>query len=394
MFFFIPYGTDAPIYHWPIITVFMIAVNCVVFGLQLAYPEQARPFILTFGNGLHPAQWITSNFMHVGIMHLAGNMFALWAFSLIIEGKLGWLKTLVLYLGIGIIGSAIVQYMMLGSLRGGGGLGASGIIYGLMAMSLIWAPVNKIQCFLVVVLFVFIRTANFEISIMAMVGLMLLLQITIQFFIGMQISSAVMHLLGASVGFAVAIALLKARLVDCENWDLFSVLAGRNTMTEEEREQAEHKNQASQQEPEEKIDQQSLREAALKEIHEIIQNAQPQLALKFHQRMSRELRDWILPQNDLFNLILALHKNKLWSESVPLMKEHLKRYPQKSALMQLKLAQILVTIENRPVQALKLLAEINQSELDARQSEILQKLRAKAEQLRDQVPYEISDQEQ
>jgi hypothetical protein len=76
------------------------------------------------------------------------------------------------------------------------------------------------------------------------------------------------------------------------------------------------------------------------------------------------------------------------------MKEHLKRYPQKSALMQLKLAQILVTIENRPVQALKLLAEINQSELDARQSEILQKLRAKAEQLRDQVPYEISDQEQ
>ncbi|MGD0518804.1 MAG: rhomboid family intramembrane serine protease [Thermoguttaceae bacterium] len=393
MFFLIPYGTDAPIYHWPIITVLMIAVNCVVFGLELAYPEQVEPFILTFGNGLHPAQWITSNFMHAGIMHLAGNMFALWSFSLIIEGKLGWFKTLVLYFGMGVIESAIVQYMMLGSHVGGGGLGASGIIYGLMAMSLIWAPENKIQCFLVVILF-FIRTADFEISVMAMVGLMLLLQITVQFFIGMQISSEVMHILGAAVGFAVAMALLKARLVDCENWDVFSVLAGRNKMTEEEREQAEDKKQASQEQPEEKINRQSLQETAIKEIHEIIQSAQPQLALKFHQRMSRELREWILPQNDLFNLIVALHKNKLWSESVPLMKEYLKRHPQESALMQLKLGQILVTVENRPVQALKLLSEINVSELDARQSEFLQKLRAKAEQLRDQVPYEISDQEQ
>jgi membrane associated rhomboid family serine protease len=389
MFFFIPYGTDAPIYHWPIITVLMIAVNIIVFCLELAYPQQVGPFILTFGNGLHPAQWITSNFLHAGLMHLAGNMFALWSFGLVIEGKLGWLKTLALYLGTGIIESAIVQYMMLGSLKGGGGLGASGIIYGLMAMSLIWAPVNKIQCFLVVVIF-FIRTAAFDISIMAMVGLMLLLQITVQFFMGMQISSEAMHIIGACVGFAVAIALLKARLVDCENWDLFSVWAGRNTMTEEEREQADYKKQASQQQPEE-INQRSLRETALKEIHEIIQSEQPQLALKFHQRISRELPDWDLPENDLFKLILALHKNKLWAESVPVMVEYIAKHPLKAALVRLKLAQILVTVENRPAQALKQMAQIDAAALDARQRDFLEKLRAKAEQLHQKSPYEIAD---
>jgi membrane associated rhomboid family serine protease len=391
MFFFIPYGTDAPIYYWPIITVLMIAVNVVVFCLELAYPEQAGSFILTFGNGLHPAQWITSNFMHAGFMHLFGNMVALWSFGLVIEGKLGWLKMLALYLGIGIIESAIVQHMMLGSLTGGGALGASGIIYGLMAMSLIWAPVNKIQCFLVVVFWI-IRTADLEIGIMTMVGLMLLIQITVQLFTGMQISSEVMHIIGASVGFAVAVVLLKARLVDCENWDIFSVWAGRNTMTEEEREQADYKKQASKQQPEE-INQQSLRETALKEIHEIILSGQPQLALKFHQRISRELPGWDLPENDLFNLILALHKNKLWAESVPVMAEYIAKHPLKAALVRLKLAQILVTVEKRPAQALKQMAKIDGAALDARQREFLEKLRAKAEQLHQQDPYEIADQE-
>ncbi len=390
MFFFIPYGTDAPIYHWPITTVLMIAVNIIVFCLELAYPEQVGPFILTFGNGLHPAQWITSNFMHAGIMHLAGNMFALWSFGLVIEGKLGWFKTLALYLGIGVIESSIVQYMMLGSLTGGGGLGASGIIYGLMAMSLIWAPVNKIQCFLVVV-FYFIRTADFEISIMAMVGLMLLLQITVQFFIGMQISSEAMHIVGASVGFAVAIAMLKARWVDCENWDAFSVWAGRNTSAGVEQARVQAQCQAARQQKQE--NQRILRENALKEIHEIIQNGQALLALKAHQRMSKELPDWDLPESDLFNLILGLHKNKFWAESAPVMAEYIAKCPQKSALMRLKLAQILVAVEKRPAQALKLMAKIDNSDLDASQIEFLQKLRAKAEELHQQDPYEIVDQD-
>ena len=49
-----------------------------------------------------PWQWITSNFMHAGFMHLLGNMFCLWGFGLVVEGKIGWWRFLLVYLGIGI----------------------------------------------------------------------------------------------------------------------------------------------------------------------------------------------------------------------------------------------------------------------------------------------------
>ena len=74
---------------------------------------------MAFGDGLHPMQWITCNFLHAGLLHLVGNMLFLWSFGLIIEGKLGWYKTLAVYLGIGVVQGAIVQVLMLGSHGGG-----------------------------------------------------------------------------------------------------------------------------------------------------------------------------------------------------------------------------------------------------------------------------------
>ena len=386
--FFFPYGTDAPIYHWPITTVLMIAMNMLVFCAEIAYPDQAKDYILVFGNGLHPAQWITSNFMHAGIMHLLGNMLALWSFGLVVEGKLGCLKTLVIYLGIGLIESAILQTLMLGA-DGGGALGASGIIFGLMAMSLIWAPENNMQCVFVLIIFIYPRIYDFEVTIMVMVALMLGIEIFIQTLTGMAISSQAIHIIGAAIGFAVAIALLKARLVDCENWDAFSVWAGKNSMHEDKRAETEKVDKAVLQQQQES--QQKLRETALAQIHEIIQNGQPELALKAHHRMLKTMPGWSIPENDLFNLILALHKKKLMAESIPIMVEYLKQHPQKSTLMRLKFAQILVTVQNRPAQALKIMAKINESELDDRQREYLDKLRAKASQLHEKDPYEIAE---
>src|SRR3954452_7688299 len=107
----IPVGTDAPIYYWPRATVALIVVNIAAF---LAVPPVERetrldddgevvavavasPFeryALTLGDGLHPVQWVTHNFLHYGFMHLAGNMLFLWAFGIVVEGKLGVLKYL------------------------------------------------------------------------------------------------------------------------------------------------------------------------------------------------------------------------------------------------------------------------------------------------------------
>src|ERR671939_634338 len=98
-----PYNTDAPIYHYPFATVGLIIANTLIFVACIFAPADVdvEMFILQFGHW-NPVQWLTSNFMHAHIVHLLGNMIFLWAFGLVIEGKLGWWRFLVVYLGIGI----------------------------------------------------------------------------------------------------------------------------------------------------------------------------------------------------------------------------------------------------------------------------------------------------
>lgn len=379
-----PYSTDAPIYHWPYTTVGLIAINVLVFCFVLTNPEQALPLVLIYGDGLHPTQWFTSNFVHAGIPHLAGNMISLWAFGLIVEGKMGWYKTLALFLGIGAVQCVVEQLLMLGS-PGGGSYGASAIIFGFMAISLVWAPENEIYC-----MFIYgFRVAQFEVKVMTMVGLMVVLQLVIVFFTGMTITSEMLHLIGAALGFAIGIVILKARWVECENWDVFSVVAGRHRMTSAERAQADAEAPEARRREEEQRE--ALRKSAIEQIHQIIRDGRPEFAMKIHQRMSREMPGWALPESELRGLIQALHKKSLWSESVSLMAEYLAQYPDQGLRMRLKLAQILIIHEHRPAQGLKVMARIDPAALSHTQRELLVKLRAKAAQLHEQNLYEVAD---
>ncbi|MBN1591205.1 MAG: hypothetical protein JW888_16960 [Pirellulales bacterium] len=77
---FFPYNTDAPLYHWPIITVGLIAINILVFITLMQAPDVEAalyPWILEYSVGLKPVQWISANFIHLGIEYLVGNMLAL-----------------------------------------------------------------------------------------------------------------------------------------------------------------------------------------------------------------------------------------------------------------------------------------------------------------------------
>ena len=149
----IPYTTDAPLYHWPIATVSIIVINVVtffatVFRVMLGHLEldDIEWLVLQFDQ-INPLQWITAQFMHGDLMHLMGNMFFLFAFGLIVEGKIGNFRFVLLYLFIALIDGALVQIPMY--LLGGEGaaLGASGVIFGLMVIAVIWAPENELDCF-------------------------------------------------------------------------------------------------------------------------------------------------------------------------------------------------------------------------------------------------------
>ncbi len=146
----LPYGSDAPLYHIPIATGVMILANVLAFIGVLALQEQmseeqfklvVNQLILQYGTW-KPWQWVTSNFMHAGFLHLFGNMFSLWGFGIVVEGKIGWWRFLLVYFGIGITQSGMEQTIMVFASEGGS-LGASAIIYGLLAICVVWAPRTK-----------------------------------------------------------------------------------------------------------------------------------------------------------------------------------------------------------------------------------------------------------
>ena len=113
------------------------------------------------GDGrLHPVQWVTHNFLHFGFMHLAGNMLFLWAFGIVVEGKLGALKYLLAYLAIGTLHGAFVQILLRNSGIDQHAAGASAVVYGLLAVCMVWAPRNELNC-IVILLFGF-RTMVFH----------------------------------------------------------------------------------------------------------------------------------------------------------------------------------------------------------------------------------------
>ena len=72
-------------------------------------------------------------------------MIFLWTFGMVVEGKLGWWVFSAVYLGLGVVeapacsssSGASTQIHMLGS---------STVIFGLLAMCLVWAPKNEVMC--------------------------------------------------------------------------------------------------------------------------------------------------------------------------------------------------------------------------------------------------------
>lgn len=220
----IPYGTDAPVYHLPFTTIGVIVLNTVIFLVTgMGHNPQYDWLALQFDQ-VNPVQWITAAFMHGSFGHLIGNMIFLWCFGLIVEGKLGWYRFAMLYLGLALADGAVGQVpMFLFSSHGGQAVGASGVIFALIVIAMIWAPKNDIQVFY---WWFFFFVGTVEVSVLTVGWFFLAWEILTVFLVtglfGLQMSSAVLHLLGASVGVPFAIYMLQTKRVDCEGYDLFT----------------------------------------------------------------------------------------------------------------------------------------------------------------------------
>lgn len=383
----IPWNTDAPLYYAPWATGGLIAVNTLVFVALVTGaidPEVAfTQWGLSYGDGLHPLQWLTGTFLHAGLMHLIGNMIFLWAFGLVIEGKLGWLRFTAVYLGLGVGQSAFEQICTLG-FDDGGSVGASAIIYGLLAMAMVWAPSNEMSCLLIVSF----RVATFEISILVMAMLYIAIEILTTIIDGFGWSSAVLHLSGAALGFALGTWLVKTGRVDCEGWDLYAVMAGREGQKAKKKKKRKPKTAADSQRDEQQL--QMRRSAALEEVRRLLAAGQVRGAHALAKKMSQTLEGFCLSEEDSLKLIAALNKDRAWAESIERMVDHLRRFPERSARVRLKLGQILVREQNRPAQGLRVLSKLGRHDLPASLDPLRAQLMAEATQRQEEGAVELA----
>ncbi|MBT6157823.1 MAG: rhomboid family intramembrane serine protease [Planctomycetaceae bacterium] len=398
---FIPVSTDAPVYHWPVGTLSLIIANIAAFVLHtigvLPGGELWQSWAMHFGSGLHPLEWISCHFVHFDVVHLVGNMIFLWIFGLVVEGKIGFWRFLVVYFGMGAAQAFLIQLLMLASSDPRPAGGASGVVFGLLAISLVWAPKNEVAMIGAFWMGLYpFRIFHFDVSILALAGFYLVMQIVFAGITGFAMSSEVLHLFGAATGLGVGVLMLKKNWVDCENWDLFAVIQGTygSTAVSDEvdyrGETLESRLREGARKPStetENLDPSKAAEA-LEHMRYCLQSGKPTGALTEYRRVLEFDPHQEIAPADLRMLIEALCEARLWNEAGPLLERYVEQNPDDDRL-RLKLAAILVEIEERPSQALRVLKQLPQHGLDERVSRRRGRIEKRAQQMIDDGVLEL-----
>jgi membrane associated rhomboid family serine protease len=147
-------------------TIFLIAANVLVSLVQWFLPE-AGAEQLVYAAGFIPARLsnaaeipglppaltlVTSQFLHGGVLHLAGNMLFLWIFGNNVEDRMGPARYLVFYIVCGVL-AGLVHFL---SARTSGipTVGASGAISGVLGAYALLFPGARIHTLIILVFYI------------------------------------------------------------------------------------------------------------------------------------------------------------------------------------------------------------------------------------------------
>jgi hypothetical protein len=197
------------------------------------------------------------------------------------------------------------------------------------------------------------------------------------------LSSQVLHLMGAAAGFGFGVAAVRRKWVDCENWDLFSVMKDRHRLN---RDQLAEEALNS---PEAQAKREDLRRFMLEQLHNFVSAGEHAAALAVHRRGTTRYADWRLPDDDHVQLIALLRKTARWDDAVQIMVEYLRAAGPRAPVVRLALAQILLQQLGRPLQAVKVLAKVDPAQLPAAQQPVLAALRQQAIRAAEEDPFEV-----
>ena len=156
----IPIRDTTPSKNVPMVNNLLIALNVVVFIVQLMQGPAVNRFIFTYG--LVPARymidgyaeyydisffqqvmsWLSFMFLHGGFLHILGNMWSLYIFGDNVEDHLGPLRYLAFYLLCGVASG--LSHLVLNAQSEAPTIGASGAIAGVMGAYFLLHPKSKI----------------------------------------------------------------------------------------------------------------------------------------------------------------------------------------------------------------------------------------------------------
>jgi membrane associated rhomboid family serine protease len=135
-----------------IVTRVLVAINIAIYLITVAQGSglnspggQLFDKWLLFGPAVEHGDWwrlITAAFLHAGIWHIAVNMYALWWLGAAVEGAIGSMRFLLLYIISGLAGSAGALVWSPHTPT----IGASGAIFGMLGAGLIleWRATGRL----------------------------------------------------------------------------------------------------------------------------------------------------------------------------------------------------------------------------------------------------------
>jgi hypothetical protein len=215
------------------------------------------------------------------------------------------------------------------------------------------------------------------------------------------------HVGGAILGFGLAVALLKLRWVDCENWDLFAVIEGRKGQSKAAAKRAKSRTVLVSAEYRQKTGEKRKKPAkksgapvtsvedkagaALRTMRLHLELGEVDAALAVHNKSKRSLADWRPAEADWIDLIQAVIAQNAWNDAVSVMRDYVESTTEPSARVRLKLGQVLIQKLARPQQGLRILEQIPKGQLPRSLESTRRKLVHEAEQMREDGELELQD---
>ncbi len=145
-------------------TYFLLAINVAVFGWMVLHgvsprdptPDQLLHFGATSADLILHGQWyrlLTATFVHVGLIHIATNMWCLWNLGLLGEPLLGPLGLIAVYVITGVAGNLLAlasnvvfhDYFSVGAGASGAVFGIAGILIVLLSNKKLPIPLQELK---------------------------------------------------------------------------------------------------------------------------------------------------------------------------------------------------------------------------------------------------------